>query len=49
MCMQKISAANSCSGRQDYVMKGIVLGRLAIFWDKQQGVFYRDAAAKSND
>jgi hypothetical protein len=39
MCMQKISAANSCSGRQDYVTKGIVLGRLATFWDEQQGVF----------
>jgi hypothetical protein len=39
MCMQKISAANSCSGGQDYVTKGIVLGWLATFWDKQQGVF----------
>jgi hypothetical protein len=37
--MQKISAANSCSGGQDYVTKGIVLGWLATFWDKQQGVF----------
>jgi hypothetical protein len=39
MCEQKISAANSCSGRQDYVTKGIILGRLATFWDEQQGVF----------
>jgi hypothetical protein len=37
--MQKIRGGDSCSGRQDYVTKGIVLGRLATFWDKQQGVF----------
>jgi hypothetical protein len=39
MCEQKNNAANSCSESQDYVMKGIVLGWLAIFWDKQQSVF----------
>ncbi len=39
MCEQKISAANTCSRRQDYVTKGIVLGQLATLWDKQQGVF----------
>jgi hypothetical protein len=39
MCEQKIKVANSCFGLQDYVTKGIVLGRLARFWDKQQSVF----------